>query len=133
MEPYLTNIDNKQHRKVITQLRLSSHNLNIESKQGTIQNPNDRKCNMCNLSEAEDEKHFLVTCPAYAAERKELFLVAKSQSSHTDNYDNQQWLIWLLSNENKTICKAVGKYVYQCSEIRKQQINKPTNPPLNRI
>lgn len=129
MEPYLTNIDNKQHRKLITQLRLSSHNLNIESKRGTIQNPNDRKCHMCNLSEIEDEKHFLVICPAYADVREELYQVAKSQSDHTDTYDNQQWLIWLLTNENKAICKAVGKYVYHCSELRKHQINRTPVPP----
>jgi len=85
---------------------------------------------MCNLSKMEDEKHFLITCPAYTSEREKLFSVAKEHTGYTCNYDDQQWLIWLLTNENKTVCKAVGTYVHNCFELRKQHINNA--PPLNR-
>ena len=65
MSPYLLIIQNKKHRNAITKLRLSSHQLNIETGRHTNIERLDRKCNLCNLDDLEDKYHFTLICPIY--------------------------------------------------------------------
>ena len=65
MSPYLLIIQNKKHRNAIAKLRLSSHQLNIETGRHTNIERLDRKCNLCNLDDLEDEYHFTLICPIY--------------------------------------------------------------------
>lgn len=65
MSPYLLIIQNKKHRNAIAKLRLSSHQLNIETGRHTNIERSDRKCNLCNLNDLEDEYHFTLICPIY--------------------------------------------------------------------
>lgn len=72
MEKYLSLIDNTTHRIAVSQLRLSSHTLNIETLRGTISDPNERTCNLCNLKKREDEIHFITECSHYTPLRDTL-------------------------------------------------------------
>ena len=65
MSPYLLIIQNKKHRNAIAKLRLSSHQLNIETGRHANIERLDRKCNLCNLDDLEDEYHFTLICPIY--------------------------------------------------------------------
>ena len=58
----------------MTKLRLSNHRLAIETGRymRPYKKPNERICPLCG-KEAEDEKHFLVSCPVYQEKRKSLF------------------------------------------------------------
>ena len=53
-------------RTTMTKLRLSNHRLAIETGRymRPYKKPNERICPLCK-KEAEDEKHFLVSCPGY--------------------------------------------------------------------
>ena len=71
MSPYLLIIQNKKHRNAIAKIRLSSHQLNIETGRHTNIERLYRKCNLCNLNDLEDEYHFALICPIYKDSRIE--------------------------------------------------------------
>ena len=68
-EPYL-NIcicNTRSYRKVLTQLRLSSHSLRIQTGRygRNREERRERLCNVCNSGEIEDEFHFILKCNIY--------------------------------------------------------------------
>ena len=65
MSPYLLIIQNKKHRNAKAKLRISSHQLNIETGRHTNIERLDRKCYLCNLDDLEDEYLFTLICPIY--------------------------------------------------------------------
>ena len=74
-EPYLT-LDNFHMRKAICKLRLSAHNLLIET--GRYAKPrslprSERICKHCNFNCIENEFHFLSRCSLYETERTKLY------------------------------------------------------------
>jgi len=81
---------------------------------------------MCN--KVEDELHFLIKCPKYKQNRKPILeIINKFENVKQLNEQNQ--LIWLLSNEDKHICKALGKFVKDSFDLRQTFINQnSTNP-----
>ena len=83
MEPYLLEVKSLNLRKKLTQLRVGSHHLHIETGRHSIpyKDPSDRICSHCNLQEIEDEKHFVMTCPLYAVLRENLFNLIVSRYS----------------------------------------------------
>ena len=62
LEPYLLQVRNKKHRRMLAKLRLSHHKLEIQT--GRHQQPtvdqDKRICRVCNTSEVENEIHFLI-------------------------------------------------------------------------
>ena len=118
LEPYLLNIDNPTHKKNVTKLRVSVHPLNIEALRGTIRDPNLRSCPTC-TTEVEDEKHFTMKCPIYAEERNKLLETCFSTAPNSRNLSETDLFTWIMSNENKSVCKALGSYTTNCLSIRK--------------
>ena len=57
-------------RNIIANIRLSSHDLNIEQGRYRHIPRCDRKCTLCPLNETEDEFHFIRICPHYELLRK---------------------------------------------------------------
>ena len=112
-EKYLSDIQNIRHRTAMTRLRLSSHNLNIETGRHTGTDRADRLCTLCKNG-IEDETHFLITCPMY----EDLRLTHLSDFSHilTDNTkSDHEKATMLLKNEN---IKPIAKFVYNAFETR---------------
>jgi hypothetical protein len=125
IEPYLQSVDSADHRRAITRLRLSSHTLNIETMRGTIHDPNLRKCHMCSLDEKEDEEHFLLRCEAYSSQRQMLLRLITETCTNTSIYNDLHWYTFLLTNEDRHICKALGKFINECMTIRKSDSSNP--------
>lgn len=125
MEKYLTLIEDTSHRTALTQIRLSSHPLNIETLRGQVTNPNDRICKMCTLNIMEDEFHFIAECPKYKPLRDKLNECI-TNTPNANTLDRESKTIWLLTNENKTLCKSLGKYIFEGFKIRKLSINQST-------
>jgi len=121
-EAYLTEVDNPVHRRALSQLRLSSHPLNIEAQRGIIRNPEERFCPICNQEKVENEMHFLLTCPHYQEERSKINDILR-EYPNTRTLNNTDLFIWLMSNENKKICKSLAKYTATCLTLRKQHLN----------
>lgn len=128
MEPYLYQIENIENRKALCQLRVSSHPLNIESLRGRVADPEQRICTLCNQGRVEDEFHFLMECHLYDTERTETF---KRILKHCENFallSLHDKFIWLLSNEDKQICKHLSRMTKILFDVRKRALarNAPT-------
>jgi predicted transposase YbfD/YdcC len=128
IEKYLTHIEDTSQRASTTQLRLSSHPLNIETLRGTIPNPCDRVCQMCDLNVAEDEFHLLTICPHYETLR-ETILSTSVNNPNIHILNKEDKAIWLLTNEDKNICKALGKYIHACFKERKNTLHTTNTAP----
>jgi len=126
LEPYLSEIDDMSHRRVLTRLRLSSHNLNIETMRSTNPDPLTRICPMCTHGAMENEEHFTMHCPAYTPERNTLIDTCKLTCPQFNYLTPQDQFIWLMTNEDKTALKAVGKFTWQALETRKLRLRAQT-------
>ena len=62
---YLFIVKNIKFRNIIAKLRLSSHQLCIETGRHRGIERTDRKCVLCDLNDIEDEYHFVCICPIY--------------------------------------------------------------------
>lgn len=122
LEKYLTNTQKLSQRRAITQLRLSSHNLNIEAQRGTVRDPSDRICRACLNGEVENEEHFLTHCTKYKTQRDTLYRKLQNNNNF-EKLDNHNKFIWILTNEDKNICSAVGDFILNCLEIRKNHLH----------
>ena len=71
-EDYLTIIKDYQGRTGVTKLRLSNHNLMIETGRHKKLPKDLRVCPFCPTL-VEDELHFLLQCPTYTTMRDALF------------------------------------------------------------
>ena len=68
LEYYLLyDVQNPLHRSALAQLRLSSHNLGIETGRHCRPSmlPEDRICAFCPSGQVDDEIHFLIHCKAH--------------------------------------------------------------------
>ena len=62
---YVQRLNNFKLRNAISRIRLSSHNLFIET--GCYMNiaQNQRKCSKCISNDIQDEYHFIIVCPYF--------------------------------------------------------------------
>ena len=119
-EQYLEKVSNFKYRHALTQLRTSSHRLNIETGRHKDQkNKKLRLCNKCGIFD-EDEIHFLLECPLYNTERKMLFDVYNINCAIND-VNRSAIFVLLMSSKYQCHLEALGRYVYTCFNIRKNQ------------
>lgn len=64
LQVYLKKPIHVKYRKLITRLRLSSHDLKIETGRYDNLTRDCRQCESCNLNVIEDEFNFLLLCPS---------------------------------------------------------------------
>ena len=98
-------------RSILTRFRISAHQLEIKTgRYTTPKTPlENRLCKQCNLSEIEDEEHFLINCPKYSLHPKELFW--KLNNFNFNEQSNMNKFIWLLSNEDIYVNVEIAKYL----------------------
>ena len=65
MSSYLLTVKNIKFRNIIAKLRLSLHQLCIETGRHTGIERTERKCVLCDLNDIENEYHFVCRCPVY--------------------------------------------------------------------
>ncbi|MCG8049040.1 MAG: hypothetical protein N0E48_26130, partial [Candidatus Thiodiazotropha endolucinida] len=117
---YLEKLVNVKHRRAITKLRLSSHNLLIETGRHRQIERADRKCVYCNLNDIEDELHFILICPQYT-DIRQLFI-----KKYYYTRPNMFKLVQLFNNENMTHLKNLAKYIIQALKHRNSLANEPS-------
>ena len=81
----------------------------------------ERLCHFCK-NEIEDEKHFLTKCPLYSPERIILHSVCTQNYPRYENLNEYQKFIFLMSNENENIIKALAKFVCNSFDLREKII-----------
>lgn len=124
-EPYLS-LEKFHLRKALCKLRISAHNLLIETgrySKNKILSREERICRFCNTNAIENEFHFLTQCSLYSNERDELFKTVVNLSGKFALLNDTDKAKWLLLQENKEILLALGSYIHRCFEKR-HNINK---------
>ena len=99
MEKYLKIELNRNYRVVLSKLRISAHELEIERGRYLGKKREERKCKFCNT--IEDEVHFLDYCVQYKELRKELF-------DNIDPIHKNLKITDLITKEENII----GKFIY---------------------
>ena len=114
LEPYLTQLQGEK-RKLLTKLRISNHDLEIEKGRHTIPKTplSERYCTHCNTNSIEDEMHFLLACPKYKSQRQNFI---KNISLPHDTQQNQ--LIFLLTKQESSFNDQLSDYVYTLFKLR---------------
>ena len=98
-------------KKQICRIRLSSHNLFIESGRSQNIPRSERICQLCN-SDIEDEFHFVLKCPVYCDLRK------KYIKQYYWRRPSVFKLVQLLSVNNvKELC-SLGKFILDAFKLR---------------
>ena len=81
----------------------------------------NRKCFIC-PDEIENEIHFLTNCGIYQEERNILYQSCREHCNQFDSIQtSEQFFIFILSNENTNIIKALARFVYNAFKIRDMQ------------
>jgi hypothetical protein len=111
---YLEILDSKKYRNAIAKLRLGSHNLAIETGRHRQVDRTQRKCNMCNLNDLEDEFHFVLKCPFYSNLRQQFI------SSYYSRHPSVFKFISLINSDRKSVLIKLAKYCIQAFEIRNE-------------
>ena len=109
MEKHLTLTFNLKHKIAISRFRLSNHTL-IEKGRYLKLHKDERKCYFC-MDKIENEENFLIKCPFYSPLR---LILEKECIEHCCRYEDlneEQKVIFLMTNENESIIKALGKFI----------------------
>ena len=124
LETYLSNVKNAKHRKSLSRLRLSNHQLMIE-KGRHHKKPiprTERLCKFCKV--VEDELHFIVSCDLFENERESLFEACRNSSALFEGMDDEVKLIFILTNEDTVIESRLGNFVYNSFRKRSIELEK---------
>ena len=122
LEKYLYKVKNIRHKIALTRLRLSNHNLLIET--GRHLRPklerHERKCFICR-NEIEDEFHFVIKCPLYSCERKALY---KSLTNNSNNFEllnsDDQKFMFIMTNEDEVVMAKLAKFTFNSLQLREK-------------
>ena len=131
-ECYLDLISDFNIRSALAKLRLSAHNLHIETgrfnKNKTPRN--ERFCLYCKKQsslEVEDEIHFLMVCPLYKTERSNMLQAIYRTFPNTEVLSNEIMFFWLMSQEQGDFIKLIGKFCKKSFQIRKKFLSSPNS------
>ena len=135
-EGYLSVLPKYEHRATITRLRISSHQLAIETGRYEGLERSERLCATCDMGMVDSEQHFLASCSSINAERVNLRRSLRIQdhsvlldaisvfsltSAKPKDLDDAQ------IEHLQQICKIVHKMYEQklknLEELRKEDIN----------
>ena len=79
----------------------------------TVEN---RICKQCNCEAVEDEEHLLIKCNKYSFARNTFF--SNINNNFFKELSDRNKFIWLLSNEDREICKNLANFIATCLSIR---------------
>lgn len=123
LEPYLIYVSEFKYRSALCKLRVSSHQLKIET--GRHHHPKlpaaERICPLC-LQNIETEFHFVIECSIYTAYRDQLFMNINKLNPIFNTLNNNDKFIFLMSSREKHIVILVSKYVYKCFNVRENEL-----------
>ncbi len=115
-ENYLSDVKVKKHRKALTDLRISSHRLQIE--RGRYTKPmtarENRVCTWCSGIEkvyVEDEQHFLLECKQLEGLREEAMEKIKTRVPNVGVLSTKDQFIFMLTAEGE-VSQIVAEMCY---------------------
>ena len=121
-EPYLTLAQTRNERILITKLRTSDHDLEIE--RGRHHRPvvprENRLCKFCNNNQIEDETHFIFECTQYEPQRSNFLQKCYNLFPSTKLLNNQDLLQFIFMNPNPQLLADLISYIHDISNTRSQ-------------
>ena len=73
----------------------------------------------------EDEKHFLMQCPAYSSQRTTM-MNKLTQFPNFEHFDESEQFVWMMSQNDSESIKCVGHFIF--SSIKTQENTRTTAP-----
>ena len=123
-ETYLDIIPSFKVRSYLSKLRLSAHNLRIETGRfcGSNNIPRaERICEYCKtlgIHVLEDEAHFLIECPLFSSEREPILNKIKEKFPSTRLLKKNNFFIFLMSQEDLDSLIEIANFCRKSFEIR---------------
>jgi hypothetical protein len=111
-EEYLTEIKNRKIRQNITKLRISAHNLKIETGRHTRPKTilENRTCDFC-PDKIDNEFHLISQCERYSSYRNTLFLKANEKVPGFQQMNDTEKFIYLLRVDDPNIKRDFVKFI----------------------
>ena len=116
LEPYLS-MKNDEQRILLSKLRISNHNLEIERGRHRGLQAKERICKLC-LKEVEDEIHFLLKCEALQNVRTPFIDLINNNNYNFKHLDIREQFIWLMSNEDNFIINQLSDMILKLHSSR---------------
>ena len=122
-ESYLDKVKNCDHRKALTRLRLSAHNLPIERGRHLGIPREQRFCTLCKTTAIGDEVHLLANCnhPSVTITRHKFREKIQAISPQTSLLNNKQLALYILSAADASTQAISAKYCHDILNIVSQQ------------
>ena len=112
-EPYLYLVNDQRYRHAISQLRCSSHILNVEK--GRYTRPRtpleERLCNMYNC--VDDELHFITACAVNVNERRALYDKLTDKFPEFEHLCDLEKFVFLFTFDDAQMLSWLGKFLYK--------------------
>ena len=103
LSKYMSVINNREKRRLLSKLRLGILPLEIEKGRRSNLPRNDRHCKLCDTDQVEDEIHFLFTCPSLAQYRQPFITSISELQPHFPIKSYHQKIKYLYFNESVPI------------------------------
>ena len=116
LEPYLS-MKNDEQRILLSKLRISNSNLEIERGRHRGLQAKERICKLC-LKEVEDEIHFLLKCEALQNVRTPFIDLINNNNYNFKHLDITEQFIWLMSNEDNFIINQLSDMILKLHSSR---------------
>ena len=116
LEPYLS-MKNDEQRILLSKLRISNHNLEIERGRHRGLQAKERICKLC-LKEVEDEFHFLLKCEVLQNVRTPFIDLINNNTYNFKHLDIREQCIWLMSNEDNFIINQLSNIILKLHSSR---------------
>ena len=125
-EPYIHCLNDRYIQTYIAKLRVSSHHLRIE--EGRHCKPKilveKRLCIYCNVTEIDDEQHFITSCRFHDEERKKLYAIINEITPELLEKSTKDVFTGIMSHTNACVLYSLGKYI--CNSFRKRKHHQLT-------
>ena len=126
-EPYLSSAPTRGERVLITKLRTSDHDLEIEK--GRRHRPviprENRLCKSCNNNQIEDEMHFIFECTPYEPHKSNFLRKCYNLFPRTKHLGYQDLLQLIFMNPNPQLLSDLISYIYTIPNTRSQLSQTP--------
>ncbi len=122
--PYLLNNESFKSRQLLCQLRISSHNLNVEVGRYLGQRRDKRICSICKNGDIENEFHFVMKCSSYDALRNEVFNKLNELNLYEWEQctDDEMKFRFILQAYNKNAMKIICDFIQKLNDTRRLQL-----------
>ncbi len=113
-EPYLK-VECPKYRIAISKLRMSAHNLAIETGRHKSQAPDDRLCVTCNVPETE--MHHIMECTKLSTLRDPLLAVCRKEIYKFDNLQVERQFCRIMEVNTVDLANALGQFLVEANNM----------------